>query len=219
MTSWQILVPVRGGLSPKSRLARAVPHDEQRRILAEAFAADVVAAALASASVTAGAGRVWAVTGDPRIARALAGAGAGVLEEPAGTGLNGAVQHASRLLGEHRPGSGIAVLMGDLPGATPEAIDDALAAAEAAELGVVADQEGSGTTLLTASAGRAPRPSYGAGSFARHVAAGHTPLDVPPDSPLRRDVDTPADLLRGRASGFGPRTRAALERITVEAAG
>ncbi len=52
--------------------------------------------------------------------------------------------------------------------------------------------------------------SFGDGSFARHVALGCAPLEIPDASTLRRDVDTAAQLEAARALGLGPRTAALL---------
>jgi 2-phospho-L-lactate guanylyltransferase len=88
---------------------------------------------------------------------------------------------------------------------------------------VLGDRDGTGTALLTAMPGHAPRPAYGEGSFARHIEAGHVPLAVPAHhSPLWHDIDTPADLMRALEGvaddvhGIGPRTREALARIALD---
>jgi 2-phospho-L-lactate/phosphoenolpyruvate guanylyltransferase len=67
---------------------------------------------------------------------------------------------------------------------------------------VVADRQGTGTTLLAASSREFLQPRYGAGSLGRHRAAGAVLLDLPVESGLRRDVDHVADLL----GVTGPRT-------------
>jgi len=211
LTSWHVLVPVRGGLSPKSRLAAAIPRPADRFELAIAFAADVVAAAFESR-----ASGVSVVTADPDVAQRLAAAGAGIIAEPGSVGLDGAVEFGAAQLRRSHPASGLAVLMGNVPEATATAIDEALEAASEVALGVAADHDGTGTALLTAGADRLPHPSYGEGSYARHVALGHSPLRVPETSPLRRDVDAQSDLARLLRGAAGPYTSAALARLAAD---
>lgn len=104
------------------------------------------------------------------------------------------------------PTPGAAVLPGDLPGLDPADLDAALCRAADHPGAVVADHQGTGTTLLTALQARLVRPQYGPGSFARHAAAGAVPLPCPEGCSLRMDIDEPADL----GGDLGPRTRAAL---------
>ncbi|HEY0698385.1 MAG TPA: hypothetical protein VGD43_11320, partial [Micromonospora sp.] len=69
------------------------------------------------------------------------------------------------------------------------------------------DAPGSGTVLLTAGPGVRLAPRFGAGSAGAHAASGAVPLagDWPT---LRRDVDTPADLVTAAGLGLGPHTAA-----------
>ena len=60
---------------------------------------------------------------------------------------------------------------------------------------MVADKQGTGTTLLTAAPRTALRPHYGPGSLRQHVAAGAVPIELPVASGLRRDVDVADDLV------------------------
>ena len=103
-----------------------------------------------------------------------------------------------------------AALLGDLPALRPADLADALRAAASVDRGVVADAEGTGSTLVAARAGVAWQSSFGDGSFARHVELGCAPLPVPDASTLRRDVDTADQLAAARALGLGPRTAALL---------
>jgi 2-phospho-L-lactate guanylyltransferase len=86
----------------------------------------------------------------------------------------------------------------------------ALTAAAGHRRSFVADGEGSGTTLLCATAGELD-PRYGPGSAAAHAASGAVALDGHWPG-LRRDVDTPADLAEAAALGLGPRTAHLLDR-------
>lgn len=208
---WQILVPVRGGAASKTRLTGAALGTETRVQLARAFASDVAAAVLA----TSGVARLTIITRDAETAQYFSGRGASIFTETKGAGLNGAVRDASDHLRHTQPGYGIAALMGDLPGLTSEALREALDHAEALERGVLADFDGTGTTLLTATGGASLRPSYGAGSYARHVAAGHRPITVSASSALRRDVDTLQDLAEVTRLGLGMFTRELLAKIEL----
>lgn len=205
---WQVLIPVRGGVASKSRLTGASVSPEDRVRFARAFASDVVEAALATPSVAG----VTVVTRDDETARHFAQLGASIFTEDEGVGLNGAVRAASEHLRAHHPGDGIAALMGDLAGVTSEALGAALDAAARLELGVLADHDGTGTTMLTATGRASIHPAYGSGSYARHLAVGHSPLPVSADSPLRQDVDTREDLASLARVGLGPHTRELLRR-------
>lgn len=106
----------------------------------------------------------------------------------------------------------VAVLLGDLPALRPDDLDEALAAASAFPRAVVVDAEGTGTTLLTASAGVLLDPAFGAGSAAEHLRRGHVALDVPGQSGLRQDVDRLGDLAAVAALGTGRATSQVLAR-------
>ena len=143
-----------------------------------------------------------------------------------GRGLNAAI--AAGLAAAGSPLR--AAMLGDLPALRPADLDAALARAEevgAAGAGAsearssagdptgarialaVADADGTGTTLLAHAHPDLLR--FGADSYARHLAAGALPLEVPASSTLRRDVDTAAHLDAARALGVGPRTSALLD--------
>ena len=104
-----------------------------------------------------------------------------------------------------------AVMLGDLPALTAADLDDALARATGQERAVVPDAEGSGSVLVTWRVSGAHEAHFGTDSAAKHADAGHTVLDVPASSTLRRDVDTAEQLEVAAALGLGPRTTALLE--------
>lgn len=107
--------------------------------------------------------------------------------------LNGAILDGLSVLAARFRGP-VAALPGDLPSLTAHELGLALAAAEAHPVAVVADRQGTGTTLLTARSATDLRPQYGLGSLRRHLTAGAVPLELPARSGLRRDVDNLADL-------------------------
>jgi 2-phospho-L-lactate guanylyltransferase len=124
-----------------------------------------------------------------------------------GLDRSAAARARSRHEGAGASGSGpVATLPADLPSLTADELDAALAACLPHRVAVVADRQGTGTTLLAATSPELLVPQYGVGSLARHVAAGAVPIELPADSGLRRDVDLADDL----AGVAGRRTVAVL---------
>lgn len=184
---WTVVVPVRP--AGKSRLR--VPGVDRVEI-ARAIALDTIEAAAAVCDV-----RI--VTTDPTLELP----GTTIVLEREATGIADAVRRGLAGVTGHR-----AVLLGDLPGLDADDLAAALRLARTVDRGAVPDAEGTGTTLVTATAGHALVPSFGDGSWHRHVAAGFTPIAIASDSTVRRDVDL-AEHLTGR---LGPRTSAVLTR-------
>ncbi|WP_405217120.1 2-phospho-L-lactate guanylyltransferase [Agrococcus sp. Ld7] len=196
---WSIVIPVKGSVG-KSRLDAG----DARAALAVAFARDTIAAACASASVD----RVVVVTSDPAVTDDLPGIE--VVDDPA-RGLLAAIGAGVAALAPDRP---IAVMLGDLPALTPDALDAALELAERQPRSYVPDAIATGTTLLAAHRPEGLRAHFGPGSAELHRRAGHVELAVPPDSGLRVDVDELADLHVAIELGVGEHT----EAVLVEAA-
>lgn len=194
---WTVIVPLKPAVAGKSRLG-ADPS------VARAMGLDTVAAAAAATGV----GAVVVVTADPATAReAQALPDVTIVTETDAAGLDAAVALGAAAAGADRPR---AALLGDLPALRPEELDAALAAASGVDRAVVADRNGTGSTLVTARAGVPWASAFGPGSFARHRALGCIALALPPESGLRQDVDTAEDLAAAGALGVGPRTAAAL---------
>ncbi|GAB3153916.1 hypothetical protein GCM10027290_47600 [Micromonospora sonneratiae] len=199
--NWTVVVPVKRLDIAKSRLRGAlagVPHES----LALALALDTVSAVVACPVVA----DVLVVTDDRTVAAALRPLGARVTADPPGAGLNPAFA-----LGAARSGGGwVAAMTADLPALLPAELAVALRAAADGPSRVrrfVADAPGSGTTLLTAPPGVPLDPRFGDGSAAAHAASGAVALTgIGPT--VRRDVDTPADLLAVAALGLGRHTSA-----------
>ena len=163
------VVPLRDGVSGKSRLAAVLDAGSRRRLV-RVLARHVVATLLA----TEGVGRVVVVTADPVFTRdTLAGLDVEVLEQPAGRpGLNGALEHAREVLaapspgtpgmpgsGPRHPAAGrLLVAHADLPALTPG--DVAALLAEDAPVVIATDRTRSGTNLLVVPFGEdgAPGP-------------------------------------------------------------
>jgi 2-phospho-L-lactate guanylyltransferase len=183
MSEWTIVVPVKGTPSAKSRLGGS-PE------LALAIALDTVAAALQVAPVI-----VVTAQGGP-----FEELGARVIADPQ-SGLSAAIREGVNAAGE----GAVAVLLGDLPAMQPAELAAALAGAGRHPLAFVPDADGDGTVLITALRAADHAPAFGQDSRALHLAAGYRELDVPADSGLRRDVDTPAQLA-SLAGSLGTRT-------------
>lgn len=206
MTEWIVVVPVKGTDLSKTRLA-ALPADvAERRQLALAFALDTVEALRAAAGVV----EILVVTNDRDSVDALTALGATTLADPGG-GLNAALEAGIAEARRRRPTAAVAAITADLPALTPQAVETALTLAASHPVSFVADAAGTGTTTIAALPDVDLVPHFGVGSALAHAASGMIALPVPADSPLRRDVDTPADVAGGAAS-FGPHTRAALAR-------
>jgi 2-phospho-L-lactate/phosphoenolpyruvate guanylyltransferase len=198
---WALIIPVKPAGIGKSRLA--LPSVD-RVMLARAIALDTIAAASACDAVA----QVHVVTDDGAlVALAFDIPGLRFVPEGEARGIDAAVADGARAAGERMPR---AALLGDLPALRPDDLKAALAAARTVHRAVVADAEGTGTTLVTAGAGIPLTTSFGDGSFARHLDLGCVPLDIAATSTLRRDVDTPGQLDEAAALGVGPRTAAVL---------
>ena len=200
---WSLVLPVKPLRLAKTRLS---VEPEARVELVLAMALDTAAAALSCPAVA----RVLVVTDDPRAREQLLARGADVAPDEPDAGLNPALRHGAALAADARPDCGVATLSADLPALRPDELARALNAAAALPRAMLADRSGDGTTLLTAQPGIELVPAYGPGSRARHLAAGHVPLDLDDVDSVRQDVDTLADLAAVARLGAGPRTAAAL---------
>ena len=212
--SWVVVTAVKRPDAAKSRLA--LPGEVRRR-LETAMAMDTLAAFLACTPVT----EVVVVTSDQGIAAESAAAGAHPVLEGRDSGLNDALiagVDVARRLGRRA----VALATADLPAL--RAAEVAAALREAAGLGqaYVSDAEGTGTTMLCASARSPARPRFGHGSAAAHATAGARHLgsaDAGLLPGLRRDVDTVEQLREASVLGVGPRTAAVLASLRVPLAG
>jgi 2-phospho-L-lactate guanylyltransferase len=203
-STWTVVVPVKRLSAAKSRMGAAgVPALDD---LAMAFFQDTTAAAL-SCSIVA---RVVVATTDERVAGWALDMGCSVFDDRHHPGINAAAEAAGASVG-----GTIAVLVSDLPCATAQALEFSLRLARAHPQAFLADAAGTGTTLWTSTATGAAHPRFGEGSRAAHRAAGavdlvelaasHASLER-----MRRDVDTPSDLVDALRIGVGPHTAAAV---------
>lgn len=195
-----IVVPVKPPAVAKSRLLEL--GDQVRHDLVVAFAADTVVAALGSPLVD----LVLVVTDDVALARGLAELGAAVIPDGTTGDLNGSLTQAVAELYRRRPDLHIAALCADLPALRSEELTRALAAAADDRESFVADSEGVGTTVLVAPSPEVFLPRFGHGSRDAHLSDGALEIQLDDLETLRRDVDTPADLVAAIALGVGSRT-------------
>lgn len=198
--AWKFVVPFKDSRSAKSRLGFSQPL---RRNLALSMLHDTVRGLLDVDDVE----RVFVVCGReadafelhtwPRVET--------VIED--GPGLNEAIRLGEITARTSGPTAHLAVCPADLPALHPGELARVLTTCAAHARCVVADRDGSGTTLLTASPPSALRPEFGPGSFLAHLRSGAVVVDLPQHSSVRHDVDYVTDLdgLQQRA----PRSRTA----------
>jgi 2-phospho-L-lactate guanylyltransferase len=173
---WTVIIPVKPAAIGKSRLGLGP-------VLARAIALDTVAAVVACSAVE----RVIVVTADA----AFRPPGAEVLPERTASGIDAAVAAGAAEAGID---TARAALLGDLPSLDPAEFAGALASAAHHPRSFVPDHEGTGTTLVTAATGQSLLTAFGGESAAKHRALGLAELELPADSTVRFDVDTPEQL-------------------------
>ena len=208
---WCLIVPVKALDSAKTRLSTwcgSALSPAARQELALAFALDTIDAAMCCPEVHA----VVVVTDDRRVAGALASSAVAVVPDVPAAGLNAAVRHGAGIARRSFAAGGIGALAADLPALQPTELTAVLCAAQGYDTAMVADMDGSGTTLLLARSAATFTPAFGVGSRGRHVAAGAVVLGENMMS-LRRDVDTTADLSAALALGVGAATSAQAARL------
>lgn len=211
-SAWCLLVPAKQLVNAKSRLTDLA--GDHRGELALAFARDTVTAVLACRRVA----RALVISDDAEVTAAAAALGAEVTGEP-GTGLNPAVEYGVAVAARRWPGLATAVVCADLPALVPAQLELALDAAGRWDRAFLADQAGTGTTLLTAVPGVELAPAFGPGSRLRHRASGARELSLDGVESLRGDVDTGVDLAAAVALGVGTHTAAVLARTGLGLAG
>lgn len=198
---WSLVIPVKRLDIAKSRIA--LPAAD-RADVALAMAMDTVAAALACALVA----RVVVVTDDARAVAALAATAVTVVADAPDAGLNPALRH-----GAAAAGGRIVAVSADLPALTAADLTTVLLAARSHARGVVADESGAGTTVLTAASQAEFLPSFGAASFHAHLCNGAVDLTPVARPSVRRDVDTLAGLRDAVGLGVGEATQRVVARL------
>lgn len=181
-----MLVPAKELDRAKGRL-QSLLSPQERRLLALATLGTVLAACD-------GVGLpVTVLSRDRAVADALPPGVALMGEDAALDGLNAQLERAVALLGA----DDLLVLHADLPLATSDAVNDLLAAGEAAESVVLVGSRDGGTTAMRLRPPGRFALQYGRRSFERHTAAAREaglrviPVDIPA---LAFDIDTVDDL-------------------------
>lgn len=207
------ILPVKSFSAAKQRLSDVLGAGS-RQALAQAMFSDV----LGSLRRVPGIDEIAVVTADKTAESAASGERVRVLEDTQQAG-----QSQAALIGIRyalAAGYERALLVpGDTPLLDPGELAGLIAGTRAVV--IVPDRHGSGTNALVLSPPDAIEPSFGPGSFARHVAAAESagvPHRVEAVPTLALDVDTPDDLaelaavLDGRR-GQAPSTRGALRQL------
>lgn len=179
-----IVVPVKRLSTAKSRLD--VPA-ATRRAVALGLAEHSIRVALATPEVV----RVLVVTSDTTVKLRVRALGADLVHEPRSSNLNAAARLGRDAARRMNPGADVAIMVSDLPDLSTDDLSSAVGEFRAGGQVpmMVADTEGTGTTLLIHGAHTTPRIAFGPGSSERHQRAGFSPAtrDLPG---LRRDLDT-----------------------------
>jgi 2-phospho-L-lactate guanylyltransferase len=207
------ILPVKSFGAAKQRLADVLGGGA-RKALAQAMFSDVLATLRRVSELD----EIAVVTGDRAAESAATGKRVTVLHDDAQAGQSSAAMIGIR----HALATGyerVLLVPGDTPLLQPREVAGLLDGTPGVV--IVADRHGTGTNSLMLSPPDAIEPSFGPGSFARHVAAAeaaqvaHRVDDVPG---LALDVDTPGDLvelaaaLEGRR-GLAPSTRGTLRQL------
>lgn len=195
---WVVALPLKALDRAKTRI---LLPPRLRTTLALAMALDTADAALACPVVSS----VLVLCGDDA-APAFEQAGCTVLRDGGEGNLNQVLAGARERARMLAPSSGFASVVADLPGLRSHDLTAALGLAGRHDRSFVPDAAGTGTTVLAALPGAEYLPCYGAASAHRHGLGGATRLSLPAASPLRRDVDTLAELGAASVRGVGPRT-------------
>jgi 2-phospho-L-lactate/phosphoenolpyruvate guanylyltransferase len=194
-TTWAI-VPVKRLSQAKRRLAPVLPADARRELVI-AMLQDVLGALVQVREID----RVLVVTPDAQVAEIARAAGASVLSEARSAGLNAAVKTGLAQARGHGATDAL-VLPADVPLATPDElrrIVTSFPGGTQPRALLAPSHDGEGTNALLLSPPGILQPSFGPGSFLRHLAqavARKIELQIVQPSGLSHDIDEPRDLDR-----------------------
>jgi 2-phospho-L-lactate/phosphoenolpyruvate guanylyltransferase len=207
------ILPVKSFGAAKQRLGESLGAGS-RQALAQAMFIDVLSSIRRVPELD----EIAVVTSDAAAGSAAGGYGVRVLPDPAQAGQSEAALTGIR----HALAEGydrVVLIPGDTPLLRPGDLAGLLAGAGGVV--IVPDRHGTGTNALVLTPPDAIAPSFGEGSFARHVAAAEeagVPHRVEEIPTLALDVDTPDDLAELAAElelrrGQAPSTRGALRQL------
>lgn len=204
-----VVVPVKELSRAKSRLSSFLPERAREELVVEMLKCVLRAARESSAASCA-----LVVSPDDRILEVARGEGALCLRDE-GRGLNEAVEEALRWCVE-RGFEKALVVLGDTPLIEASDIEAMAAAAREPPAVVLAPSECGGTNCMLLYPPDAIKPSYGPGSFRRHLELAErtgAKVEVYSSERTRLDVDEPEDLVKLLGSiAEREELRAALER-------
>lgn len=195
-----LAIPVKSLARAKTRLATDLTSLE-RGALTLAMLEDVLDAALQIQGW-----ETWVVSPDEAVLEIAARRGASPIAEERPP-LSAAVRQVE-LLAKEREASALAILHGDVPIVTLEALTAALHTLGPVVL--AASDDGAGTNLLLRRPPRAIPARFGPGSLRKHTEAAEAkglPVAIVELRELAFDVDQPGDILRLLESGRRGRTR------------
>ena len=203
----QAIVSIKSFGSAKQRLADVLAAGA-RRSLVQAMFADVLAALRRCQRVD----RIAVVTADPLADSIARGDRMPVLHDDASAGQSAAAEIGiadAIANGFER----VLLVPGDTPLLDPAEVDHLLDRTDrdGVEVAIVPDRHGTGTNALVLAPPDAMPPSFGEGSFERHLAAARDAgrsCRVEQVASLAPDVDTPDDLATVWAMLDGARMRA-----------
>ncbi len=212
---WAI-VPLKSPDNAKSRLARVLAPPARRSLF---FAmAEQVLHALAA---TPGIGRILVVTSSPEVEHFAGTHGVHVLHQAQDAGTAHACRFAlgSGLLEAQAP---VLFVSGDLPLASSSEFGALLRRAQSVpstpSIVVAPDRHRQGTNALWCSGTNVVTPSFGTGSFARHIEQAHATgvaVAIHEATDLALDIDEPADLRYLREVLTAVRGRSAAHRAAA----
>jgi 2-phospho-L-lactate guanylyltransferase len=190
--TWAI-VPVKALSDAKRRLSAALSPELRRRLVLTML--ENVLTTLGNVETI---DVVLVVTPDPQVAALAAERGAAVLREERATGLNPALVQGLAHARLHGARSAI-IVPADLPQATAEEVRGVVAAvATGRRVALVPSRDGEGTNALALAPPDALEPSFGPGSFVRHLAhavARRLDTRVLQMPGLAADIDEPHDIV------------------------
>jgi 2-phospho-L-lactate guanylyltransferase len=185
------LVPAKPLSLAKTRLRPALV-DVDRAAIAHAMFEDVLVALLSASRVD----RVLVVTADARLSAYARAVGAGVVDEGAPRGLNGAVALGTTVA-VRQGASAVVVVLSDVPLLQSADIDELIARTPRPGIGVVPSKEGTGTNAIVHQPGGIVPPCFGGRSLERHASTAerrHVACTIWRNARIAFDIDVPEDL-------------------------